>query len=400
MKNLVVVVLGVLSILNVQGQIQGGSFGKGLTILGKDNSYKLNASMRFQTLFNNDWTVRNDDLGNIADYEGNFLLRRARFKFNGFVINERLQFKIEVGLSNRDVPGANSIEKNNSPGLILDAVAKYNLVENLWVWAGQTKLPGNRQRVLSSANMQFVDRSLLNSRFNIDRGTGLQLRHKIVLGENFIIKEALAFSQGEGRNVTRGAYGGFEYTGRLDFLPMGEFASKGDYSGSDLKREPKPKLALGVTYDINQNTVRERGNLGSFIVDNGTYYGKDMFTFFADAMFKYKGVSFMAEYAERTAEGDDPFVRNENDVIVGSFLTGKSINLQLGYLFKNNIEIAGRFAGVDSDEVLARDQNEYRICVSKYFAGHKLKIQSDIGYIDNQASDDGVSYRFQIDVHF
>ena len=53
----------------------------------------------------------------------------------------------------------------------------WNFHENFELWVGQTKLPGNRERVISSANLQQVDRSLLNSRFNIDRDFGFQLRH-------------------------------------------------------------------------------------------------------------------------------------------------------------------------------------------------------------------------------
>jgi hypothetical protein len=34
---------------------------------------------------------------------------------------------------------------------------------------GQTKLPGNNQRVVSSGSLEFTDRTINNSRFNIDR---------------------------------------------------------------------------------------------------------------------------------------------------------------------------------------------------------------------------------------
>jgi hypothetical protein len=38
---------------------------------------------------------------------------------------------------------------------------------------GQTKLPGNNQRVVSSGSLEFTDRTINNSRFNIDRDFGL-----------------------------------------------------------------------------------------------------------------------------------------------------------------------------------------------------------------------------------
>ena len=49
--------------------------------------------------------------------------------------------------------------------------------KNFEIWFGQGKLPGNRERVISSGNLQQVDRSLLNSLFTIDRDFGFQLRH-------------------------------------------------------------------------------------------------------------------------------------------------------------------------------------------------------------------------------
>jgi len=45
-------------------------------------------------------------------------------------------------------------------------------------------------------------------------------------------KEIFSIAQGEGRNITSGNIGGHQYTGRVEFLPMGNFTSGGDYSRS------------------------------------------------------------------------------------------------------------------------------------------------------------------------
>ena len=57
---------------------------------------------------------------------------------------------------------------------------------------GQGKLPGNRERVISSGNLQLVDRSRLNSRYNIDRDVGFTLSNWTKLGKQFFIKEVAA----------------------------------------------------------------------------------------------------------------------------------------------------------------------------------------------------------------
>src|SRR5690606_20106056 len=108
--------------------------------------------------------------------EQSFLIRRARLKFDGFAYSPKLRYKIELGLSNQDIAGASEFT-GDAPRIIYDAVIMWRFYQNFELWAGQTKLPGNRERVISSANLQLIDRSLLNSTFNIDRDIGFQLRH-------------------------------------------------------------------------------------------------------------------------------------------------------------------------------------------------------------------------------
>ena len=154
------------------------------------------------------------------------MVRRARLKFDGYAFSPKLIYKVELGLSNRDISGANPYNRN-TPRYILDAVLKWKFHKDFELWAGQTKLPGNIERVVSSANLQLIDRSLLNSKFNIDRDMGIQLRHQSKLGGSWISREKLSLSQGEGRNITEGNLGGLQYTARLELLPFGKFESKG-----------------------------------------------------------------------------------------------------------------------------------------------------------------------------
>ncbi|WP_452223988.1 porin [Lacinutrix chionoecetis] len=379
-------------------EISDTKFGKGLiNFTAKDSSFSINFAPRFQVRSVSSWDHDGDNYGSP---EHNFIVRRARLKFGGFAYSPKLKYKIELGLSNRDVSGANAFNRN-TPRIILDAVIMWNFAENFELWAGQTKLPGNVERVVSSGNLQLVDRSLLNSRFNIDRDLGLQLRHKTNLGGHFLMREKLSISQGEGRNVTEGNIGGLQYTGRLELLPFGAFKSKGDYVQADLKREPTPKLMVGFTYNYNQDAVRERSGLGSYMFrSDESLYETDQTTIFADAMFKYQGFSFMGEYAKRTAENAiavDLDGTPTGDVV----LTGEALNLQAGYLFKTNYEIAGRFTTLDFDTVtgsLPREQ--YTLGASKYIVGHKLKVQSDLSYTTLDGNDDNITFRIGFDIHF
>jgi len=379
-------------------EVVDSKFGKGVfNVIAKDSSWSMKFATRIQFLSTSVLSA-NDPESNEIDQ--NFLVRRARFKFNGFAFNPKLKYKFELGLSNRDISGGSEFTRD-TPRFILDAVVMWNFSPDWELWVGQTKLPGNIERVVSSGNLQFVDRSLLNSRFNIDRDVGLQLRHKDKIGDNIIIREKIAISQGEGRNVTEGNQGGLQYTGRLEFLPLGEFTSKGDYSSSDLKREPTPKLMVSATYDHNNNAVRSRSNLGNYLfLDDGSLFETNINTFFADAIFKYQGFSFQGEYANRNAE--DAIAVNTDGTETGDVVNvGNSLNLQAGYLLPSNYEFSGRYTNISLDNIAGgTDTNQYTIGASKFFVGHKLKLQSDLSYTTINGDGDSWMYRLQLDVHF
>ena len=382
----------------VQSQeINAPKFGKGLfNLVGQDSTWTMKVGLRAQLLGSSSWEENN---GN----ETSFLTRRARLKFDGYAYSPKLKYKVELGLSNRDLSGASQYT-SNAPRYILDAVLQWNFYQNFELWFGQTKLPGNRERVISSGNLQQVDRSLLNSRFTIDRDFGFQLRHHFNLTKTFIIKEIFSLAQGEGRNITTGNLGGHQYTGRIELLPFGNFASKGDYKGSDLKREKKPKLAIGLSYDYNNNAVKTRSNQGSYMTIDGAddaYFETNINTVFLDAMFKYNGVSLMAEYSDRTAS--DAFAKNSDGSLTGDEVqVGKGLNLQMGYLFNNDIELSGRYTHIELDKNITgkNPESQYTLGLSKYIVGHKLKVQTDISHLEIEGSNNKLMYRLQVDFHF
>jgi phosphate-selective porin OprO/OprP len=380
-------------LMNAQ-DIQTGKFGKGiLNLVGQDSSWTMKVAARFQLLGTSTWE---DGQSN----EANFLVRRARLKFDGFAFSPKLEYKMELGLSNRDQSGVSAFT-SNSPLLVMDAVVKWHFAKNFELWVGQTKLPGNRERVISSGNLQMVDRSLLNSSFNIDRDIGFQLRHRFNLSETFVVKEIFSLAQGEGRNITTGNLGGHEYTGRVELFPFGEFESEGDYSGGDLKREETPKLSLAVAYDHNNNAVKNRGNQGSYMTNDVGFYETNINTFFVDAMFNYNGFSLMAEYADRTAK--DPIAKNSNGTLTGAEVqVGKGLNLQTGYLFKNNWEVSARYTNIELDNAItgADPESQYTLGLSKYLVGHKLKVQTDISHLEVTNGNNELMYRLQFDIHF
>ena len=396
--NYVFLCIALFLCMNISSQESNApKFGKGLfNLIGKDSSFSMNVSARMQMLGTSNWDLNNG----LSNPSSSLLVRRARLKFSGFAYSPKLKYKLELGLSNRDIGKASSFT-NEAPKYILDAVVKWNFSGNFVLWFGQTKLPGNRERVISSGDLQQVDRSLLNSRFNIDRDMGFQLRHHFNLTDTFIVKEMFAVSQGEGRNITTGNLGGHQYTSRVELLPFGKFASKGDYRGSDLKFEPTPKLALGFTYDFNNDAVKNRSNQGSYMTNDTGFYSTNISTVFVDAMYKHKGFSLMAEYAYRDAE--DAFAKNSDGTLTGDEVqVGNALNLQTGYLLSKTLEISGRYTNIDWDSDITGKgaENQYTLGLSKYVVGHKLKVQTDVSYLDLASKTNQFMYRLQVDIHF
>ena len=369
------------------------TLGDGLKVMANDSSFSLKMGFRFQTQYSGLLNLETDN------WTDQMLVRRARLKFDGFAFSPRLVYKVELGLSNRDLAGGNNVQTGFTSRLILDAVLKWNFHSSWILWVGQTKLPGNRERVISSQNLQFVDRSLVNSRFTLDRDIGIQLRHQDQVGAKGLVREIFSVSMGEGRNIIAPNIGGYGYTFRLEYLPMGAFTSKGDYFSADLKREQTPKLSVAVTYDFNHGAGKQRGQLGLFMIDSlGNQYTNDLHTIFVDAIFKYRGLSFQTEYAHKTAQDNIIVAAEQGDLRYG---TGSGFVFQGGFLFSSDLELGARYTQIRSDSEIfssIREVNEYTIGISRYVKDHNLKIQSDLSYRDRLTGENFLQFRLQVEL--
>lgn len=396
-------IFGILIIIftTVSAQTVYGTFGEGLIFIPADSSFSMQMNLRMQNLYEGEYYLQSDK------FESGFLVRRARLKFGGHAYTPKVTYKIELGLSNSDL-SINNEDGNvgNAARIIFDMVFKYQFKNHWSIWVGQTKLPGNRERVVSSGSLQFVDRSFANRFFNLDRDLGLQLYGNYTIGKQFIIKPIFSFSQGEGRNITTGNKGGYCYTGRLDFLPFGDFD---DYVLSDLERQSAPKLSLGFTYNLNHKTVRQQGQLGKYIYEldnlgNKLRYVQErsLSSVQTDFIFKYKGFSSLNEVIYTT------LINHQRTSLTPQFNlpynTGIGINSQIGYLFVSNFEIAGRFTSIIpygiSPSSGINDVEEWTLCFSKYFSGHNLKIQTDASWIALNNTQESIRIRTQLEMQF
>lgn len=372
-------------------QIPYFTFGKGVGITSPDSLFSMSIRFRMQNrvgYFTNSGT----DL-NHREIEGR--VRRLRLRFDGYLYNPRFVYVLQLSFSRGDI----DFEDSNFPNIIRDAMVIYNFNKHFSLGMGQTKLPGNRQRVNSSGDLQLPDRSIVNSRFNVDRDFGIQSYYRNYLGGvHYVLRGAI--STGEGRNFNSDN-NGLAYTGRVELLPFGEFTNNGDYFEGDLMREPKPKLSFGATFSNNENTKRSGGQLGKFL-----YSPRDIETSMLDILYKHRGFAMAIELLKRTA--NDPITFNANDPLQEQHVfAGHGENYQASYLFKNNQEIVTRFSNVRpalSIQTLEPQTQQYTLGTTRYLRGHRVKLQGELTYEQSEwlqavgkSNSDYFLLRFQIE---
>jgi phosphate-selective porin OprO/OprP len=380
---------------NAQNNLEYPGTEEGIDFKAEDSSMEITFSARMQNRLE---LIHYSDA---TQYDrANFLIRRMRLKADGYMVDPRLTFKLELSFSGNDVDGHPLGEAN----ILLDAMVKYAFTPDLTLQIGQGKLPGNRQRVVSSQNLQMVDRSIVNSRYTLDRDAALMLQYNFNVGSSEL-RSYSAISNGEGRNVSN-SMGEINENGSLDlaltqrveFLPFGDFEGKGDYFESDLLLEPTPKLSIGAGISHNNNAVRQRGQRGRLL-----YEPRDIKTVFADMIFKYQGWSLQGEYMN--AQSNDPVTALDGKFVAVE--NGEGYMLQAGKILPSFWEISARYAKITpDDEVLGfqHKQKEILLGVSRFIRGHRIKVQSDAGYIFNEGLDQGLQehwrWRFQVELGF
>jgi hypothetical protein len=311
-------------------------------------------------------------LDNIENDKFEARIRRLRMRMDGYIYTPRISYSIQLAFSRGD----QDFDDTGIANIVRDAVLFYNFSDDFYISFGQNKLPGNRQRVNSSGSLQFADRSLVNSNFTVDRDFGISLNLSKKLG-NIPFNAKAAISTGEGRPVNT-TDDGLAYTGRLEFLPLGDFTNDNDYSEGDLEREEMPKLSIGGGYSYNDRTVREGGQTGKFIQDPFT-----LKTAFADAIFKYQGFAYQAEYMRRDIDNPLNTTDEGDESVPTAAYKGWGLNQQTSYLLNHGYEIAARYTFLQPHRQIAifEQQTEVlEIGLTKYLKAHRLKFQVNANY--------------------
>ncbi|RKS02516.1 porin [Flavobacterium sp. 102] len=366
------------------------SFGKGIGMTSPDSLFQMNIRFRMQNRVS---YIEND--GENGAYDGQ--IRRLRLRFDGYVGNPKFLYAIQLSFAPGDV---GEVKEGENINIIRDAVVFYRPNKNWNISFGQTKLPGNRQRVNSSGGLQLTDRTINNAKFTIDRDFGFQVHNMNEYKDKFSYNLKAALSTGEGRNQTDNADDGVALTGKVELFPLGAFTKDGTYFEGDVIRETKPKLLFSGAFHQNNHAQRTQGQLGNDLFETRT-----MKSVLLDAMFKYNGWAAMMSYMSRTAN-DNAITFNPEDLTESNYVfIGNGFDYQASYVTKSNYEFIARYStqNVGKDiEALSPNTREYSVGITRYIWEHSFKLQAELNY-DTLKYFDGSTknnwyLRFQVEI--
>jgi phosphate-selective porin OprO and OprP len=151
-----------------------------------------------------------------------------------------------------------------------------------------------------------------------------------------------------------------------------------------LEREEKLKVSLAGTYSYNESALRQGGQLG-----NDLFGTRDINNYSADLLLKYSGWAWYSEFSQRAV--DNPITVNPTNALqLRTLYDGYGVVSQVSRLFKNNYELAGRYAitkpssslynNINAPSLNEKQAENYELGVTKYLNGHRLKVQSGVVY--------------------
>lgn len=347
------------------------SFGRGLGLTSPDSLFQLNIRFRMQ---NRATYIENQD--EKAGYDGQ--IRRLRLRFDGYVGDPRFLYAIQLSFAAGDV---GEIQVGDNLNVIRDAVIFYRPNQKWSILFGQTKLPGNRQRVNSSGALQFTDRSINNARFNIDRDFGFQIHQLNEYQDRFSYNLKGAITTGDGRNTTEKPDDGVALTGKIELFPLGSFSKDGTNFEGDMVREKSLKWFISGVFHQNNLARKSQGQLGVDLFEQRT-----MKSLLFDTMLKYNGFAFMSSYMNRTA--NNPIVVNSLDDSQNNFVfVGYGFDYQFSYINAHNVEFMSRYSlqKVHRDILnFTPNTNQYSLGITKYIWEHAFKIQGEVTFEKQQ----------------
>jgi hypothetical protein len=373
------------------------NLGSGLNFSFNEGNYLFNLTGFLQPGYFNESVDGFDDVNQ-------FRSKRTFLQFDGAALQEKVSFFVQLDFS------------LSNP--LLDAWIGYQPIEQVKISFGQKQtFVNNREMTYREDRLQFVNRSFLSQNLSeTGREFGVFVESKFNV-HGIGIAPMAALTSGDGRNSfgedSRDSdIGGMKIGGRLDIYPLGFFKPGNDLTSVDLKKEDKLKFVLGLAGSQNTGASGATGEShGDFFLfdENGNNSLPDYRQLYTDLLLKYKGFSFLAEYANTSATGIDLVYLDQEAMqilaprqISELLALGDSYNFQLGYVTKNGYSFDARYETSapefeNYNGSILSDMNATTFGFSKYFYENALKVQASYS-IMNPAIGESIN-QFEIILH-
>lgn len=379
---------------------------KGLSVTSNDGNWSTNLQWRAQMRLTDPYR---SDPRQVSDFsqvdESSFELRRARMKIGGHGYKPWLKYYFEVDLQ----PTRSTTDSSTkASSRLIDWRITLDKYDWLSFRAGQWKVNYNRERVDSSGRQTFVERSIANRIFTVDRQVGVMAFGRLFNGSPADLNYYLGVFNGEGRGV-KNDDNDMLHMARLQWNFLGR-ELKWRQSDTGFSEKPAGTLAFASSSTQGRCTRWSSsgcGNLDGFDSVSDANQGQfKIDQIVQETAFKWRGFAWQQEYHKKKV---NDVVNNTKSELTGGYA-------QAGYFFNElfptvpkKLELAFRYAFVDepnkTDIGITNTRKEYTGAINYFINDHNNKLTLDFshliledGLLDLNVSDNRL--RFQWDVSF
>jgi phosphate-selective porin len=354
-------------------------YDEGLRFEAVDGPFATRVQLRGQFRFSSE----NDDDDRPDGRDGSsdsriFEVRRARLKADGTAWGPWLRWNLEQELA--------------EPAL-LDLAVTIRPWKRFGVQLGQYKIPYNRERVDSSGQQQFVERSIVNRAFTVDRQQGVAAVGRVFEGTRFDSTYAAGVYTGTGRGGGADDDGWPMLLGRWQWNFLGRELP---FTQSDVARRPEAAASLAFARVANRSRFTRFSSAGGGQLEGfaeGASGRYDLEQSLLEFALHRRGLSIQGEYHWKEIE----------DRVAGTRSRLEGHYAQVGYFlseafpaFPEPLELAVRFARVSPDHGRP-DEEEWMVGGNWFLEGHRNKLSADLARLRNDVVT-GVdsSWRFRL----